>query len=191
MPPCLSKGRCNIPPFPKSCHWGRHKHVTWCEARSWAVNSDNKFVFKIKALHCTPLEFRIGFLVGGFNLKVPTVPSLPLQQQGDTTKQLQRPRRHYHLPDLSSCPVAHLNVSEWSDGLTAVISCFLVLKLPAVGRNCWHIDGSDLHSSGGGNKCTLRGIRLDQNRPPIYRLLSKSVDLVAKRTAGLAAYRPV
>ena len=104
--------------------------MTWRDAWSWAVTSDNEFVFKIKALHCTPLEFRIGFLVGGFNLKVPTVPSLPLQQQGDTTKQLQRPRRHYHLPDLSSCPVAHLNVSEWSDGLTAVISCFLVLKLP-------------------------------------------------------------
>ena len=35
------------------------------------MNSDNKFVFKIIALHCTPLEFRIGFLVGGaFNLKV-------------------------------------------------------------------------------------------------------------------------
>ena len=31
----------------------------------WAVNSDNKFVFKIRAFHCTPLEFRTGFLAGG------------------------------------------------------------------------------------------------------------------------------
>ena len=140
--PVFLKRRCNIPSFPKATP-KVGVNVTWHEARRWAVNSDNKFVFKIKALHCTPLEFRIGFLVGGFNLKVPTVPSLPLQQQGDTTKQLQRPRRHYHLPDLSSCPVAHLNVSEWSDGLTAVISCFLVLKLPGCGSHNsaghWHL----------------------------------------------------
>ena len=35
-----------------------------------------------------------------------------------------------HLLDLSSCPVVHLDVRRWSDGLTAAISCFLVLKLP-------------------------------------------------------------
>ena len=28
--------------------------------------SDNEFVFKIRALHFTPLEFRTGFLAGGF-----------------------------------------------------------------------------------------------------------------------------
>ena len=30
-------------------------------------------LFKIKALHCTPLEFTTGFLAGAFNLKVATV----------------------------------------------------------------------------------------------------------------------
>ena len=45
---------------------GRRKHVTWRKAQSWAVNSDNKFVFKIRALHCTPLEFRTAILAGGF-----------------------------------------------------------------------------------------------------------------------------
>ena len=44
---------------------GRRKHVTLGETRSWAVNSDNEFVFKIKDLHRTPLEFRTGFLAGG------------------------------------------------------------------------------------------------------------------------------
>ena len=56
------KGKCNITSCQKSHHWGRRKHVTWCEAR----------------------------------------------------------RGHEH------CPVAHLDVHGWSDGLTAVISCFLV-----------------------------------------------------------------
>ena len=46
--------------------WGRCKHVTWREALSWAVNNDNQFVFKIRPLHCTPLEFRTGFLAGVF-----------------------------------------------------------------------------------------------------------------------------
>ena len=40
-------------------------------------------VFKIRALHCTPIEFRTGFLVGAFNLKIATVSSLLLQQQAD------------------------------------------------------------------------------------------------------------
>ena len=38
--------------------------VTW--STKLAVNSDNEFVFKTRALHCTPLEFRTGFLAGGF-----------------------------------------------------------------------------------------------------------------------------
>ena len=59
---------------------------------------------------------------------------------------------------------------------------------PPISRNCRHIDGSDLHRNGGGNKCTLQGVILaNQNRPPTYRLLSKSADLAAKRTARLAA----
>ena len=34
------RGRCNIPSFPKSRHWGRCKHVMWREVWSWAVNSE-------------------------------------------------------------------------------------------------------------------------------------------------------
>ena len=45
---------------------GGRKHVTLPKAKSWAVNSGNKFVFKIRALHCTSLEFRTGFLARGF-----------------------------------------------------------------------------------------------------------------------------
>ena len=40
-----------------------------------------------------------------------------------------------HLLDLSGCPVAHLDVRVRSDGLTAVISYFLVLKLAACGSH--------------------------------------------------------
>ena len=53
------------------------------------MNSDNEFVFKIRALQCTSLEFRTGFLAErGFNLKVATICSLPLQQaeSGDSCK---------------------------------------------------------------------------------------------------------
>ena len=46
------------------------------------MNSE-EFVIKIRALHCTPLEFRTGLLAGAFGLKVATVRSLPLQQQAD------------------------------------------------------------------------------------------------------------
>ena len=52
-------------------------------------------------------------------------------------------------------------------------------------------DASDLDSSRGGNKCTLQGGKLaDQNRPPIYRPLSKSTKLATKKTAKLAACCP-
>ena len=64
------KGRCNIPSFPKSCHlaaaevavnmWSDMKHEVGREVKQV------EFVFKIRALHCTPLEFRTGFLAGGF-----------------------------------------------------------------------------------------------------------------------------
>ena len=89
-----------------------------------------------------------------------------------------------------------------------MISCFLVFKLSNCGSHNSarhrhirpshaidtqsHIHGSDLHSSGGGKKCTLRGIKLpDQNGPPIYHLPSKSTDLVAKRSTKLMACCPV
>ena len=41
---------------------------TWteCKVRCILCQIDNEFVFKIRALHCTPLEFRTGFLAGGF-----------------------------------------------------------------------------------------------------------------------------
>ena len=41
------------------------------------------FVFKLRPLHCTPLEFRTANLAGAFNVKVATIASLPLQQQVD------------------------------------------------------------------------------------------------------------
>ena len=45
-----------------------------------------------------------------------------------------------------------------------------------------------IYSSGGGSKCILQGGKLtDQNRPLIYRLLSKSTDLTTKKMAKLAA----
>ena len=37
-----------------------------------------EFVFKIRALHCTPLEFITGFLAGAFDLKVATEETLHL-----------------------------------------------------------------------------------------------------------------
>ena len=54
---------------------------------------------------------------------------------------------------------------------------------PHISGNCQHIYSSDLHSNRGGKRCTIRGGKLaDQNRPPIYRLLSKSADLATKKT---------
>ena len=53
------------------------------EVGLWTV--DNEFDFKIRALHCTPLEFITGFLVGAFNLKVATILSLPAQHQANKT----------------------------------------------------------------------------------------------------------
>ena len=60
------KLRRNIPPFPKAASevgvnmWRNMKR----KVGHWSA--DNKFIFKIRALHCTPLEFRPGFLAGGF-----------------------------------------------------------------------------------------------------------------------------
>ena len=67
------KRRCNIPSFPKSRHLaatGVGINVTWCEAQSWAWTVKQiEFVFKIRALHWTPLEFRAEFLEGGFQFE--------------------------------------------------------------------------------------------------------------------------
>ena len=42
-------------------------NVTWREAWSWAWTVKQvEFVFKIRALHSIPLEFRAVFLAGGF-----------------------------------------------------------------------------------------------------------------------------
>ena len=47
-----------------------------------------------------------------------------------------------------------------------------------------HIAASFLDSRWGGNKCSLRGGKsADQNRPPIYRPLSKTAGRATKRTA--------
>ena len=40
----------------------------WCDVmlEVGLCDSDNEFISKIRAVHCTPLEFRTGFLAGGF-----------------------------------------------------------------------------------------------------------------------------
>ena len=84
------KGRCNIPSFPKSCHWGGHNHVTWREARSWAWRVKRvEFVFKIRALHWTHWSLELGSWRGAFNLKIAAC----WNNNNRTTRQLQRPRR--------------------------------------------------------------------------------------------------
>ena len=126
------KGRCNIPSFQKSRHWGRLKRdVTWSTQ-----------------------------LVG-----VSPMVQVSVSKQQDATAMV------FRLTNSNAC-----------NG-TAVVNCFLVLKLPAVGRTTVHvmdtsaclsigdrdIDDLDLHSNGGGKKCTLLGvISADQNRPPVY-----------------------
>ena len=81
--PVILKRRYNIPPFPKAASdvgvnmWHDVKH----EVEQWAVTMI--FVFKLRPLHCTPLEFRTANLAGAFNVKVATIASLPLQQQVD------------------------------------------------------------------------------------------------------------
>ena len=62
---------------------------------------------------------------------------------------------------------------------------------PPISRNRLHIDGSHLDSIGGGNKCTLWGVKLaDQNRPPNYCLLSKSADLAEKKDSQIGSLLP-
>ena len=103
------------------------------EARSWAVNSDKEFVFKIRALHCTPLEFRTGFLAGAFNLKVATIRSLPLHNKRTQPNSYRDPgdasiawiSAAFHLLILMS---TH-EVMDW------LLSRFLVLKFPGCGSH--------------------------------------------------------
>ena len=78
--------------------------------------------------------------------------------------------------------ISNLNVHRWNDGLTAVISCFLVLKLPGCelhnSASHHHIATLFLDGRRGRNKRTLWGWKsADQNRPPICGPLSKTVDL--------------
>ena len=72
------------------------------------------------------LYIRTGFLAGAFNLKVVKFVACCYNNK-QTTKSAMETEEH--LLDLCSCPVAHLDVHRWGDGLIAVISCFLVLKL--------------------------------------------------------------
>ena len=84
-----------------------------------------------------------------------------------------------HPLDLCSCPAAHHDICRWSDGLTAVISCFLGLKLPGCEshNSACHPHPHPSHTIAGASttwiyiamavkkKCTLRGVKLaDQNR---------------------------
>ena len=64
---------------------------------------------------------------------------------------------------------------------------------PPISHSVRHVDGSDLDnvSNGGGNKCTKAANLRTKTVPKIYRPLSKSMDLVAKRMAKLAACCPV
>ena len=60
---------------------------------------------------------------------------------------------------------------------------------PPTSRRGRQVAASFLDSRRGGNKCSLRGGKsVDQNRPPICRPLSKTVDKAAKRTGRLAAW---
>ena len=62
---------------------------------------------------------------------------------------------------------------------------------PPISGSGRHIDTSDLDSSRGGNKYTLRGGKsADQNRPPICYPLSKTADLAAKRTGQIGGLLP-
>ena len=64
--PVFLKRRHDIPPFPKAATEVGINMRRDMKHQSWAMNSDKELVFKIRALHCTPLEFRAGFLTGGF-----------------------------------------------------------------------------------------------------------------------------
>ena len=70
----------------------------------------------------------------------------------------------------------------WTDCCDQLFPGFKTPQL-WVARQC-RSSTLDLDSNGGRNKCTLQDGKLtDQNRPPICRLLSKSADLAAKKTA--------
>ena len=138
------RGRCNIPSFPKSRHWGRCKHVMWREVWSWAVNSEAGQIWAFS--------------------------SFPLQQQADNEDSY-RDRGDASISSRSSWG---LRMKWWTDCCQCTSS-----TPPPISRNCQCIDGSDLHSKGGGKKWTLRGVKLaEQNRLPIYHLLSESMDQV-------------
>ena len=142
-------------------------------------------------------------------MKVTAVNSLPLQQQADNEDSyrdrgqasISRTSAAVQLLILTSADevmddCCHDCCNQLFPGfripwLYITQQCTSSTPLP-ISCNCRHINGLDLHSNNGGKKCTLQGVKLaDQNRPPFYHLLSKSVDLTAKRTAKLVACRPV
>ena len=96
---------------------------------------------------------------------------------------------------LSSHSSWRLQMKWWTDCYDQLFSGFKISQLWVthqcmsstplpISRNSLYIDIWDLDSIG--------GKLVDQNRPPIYRLiLSKSVDLAKKRTAELSACCPV
>ena len=176
--PVFLKRRLNIPPFPKAAtEVGVNMR---CDIKHdvglWTVTTD--FVFKIRALHCGPLEFRTGFLAGAFNLKVATAPSLPLQQQADNEDSY-RDRGDASISWISAAVqlLILMSVDEVMDWLplSAVSPRLSVTQqcrsstLPHISCRGWHTDASDLDSRWGGNKCILWGGKsADQNRPHSY-----------------------
>ena len=138
------------------------------------------------------------------NSKVATVSSLPLQQQVDS-KDSYRDQGDAASPGsqrLSSCSSWHPWMKWWTDCCDQLCPGFKTSQLqvtqqctsstpPPISHNCRNIDGSDLHSNGGGKKYPPRRHTDWQNRPLICCPLSKSADLSAKRMAKLAACCPV
>ena len=111
-----------------------------------------------------------------------TVSSLPLQQQADN-KDSYRDRGNTRISQLSAAfqLLILMSADEVMDCCDQLFPGFKTPQLwvaqqcrsstpPPISRNCRHIDGLDLHSNGGGQKCTLLpSVKLaDQNRPPIF-----------------------
>ncbi len=135
-------------------------------------------------------------------MKVATVLSLPTQQQANTTKQLQRPRRRCFSWISAAVQLFILMSADevMTDCCDQLLLGFKTPRLwvaqqcrsltpPPTSRRGRHIYASFLENRRGGNKCTLRGGKsADQNRRTVCRPLSKTADQAAKRTGKLAAW---
>ena len=124
-----------------------------------------------KSLTLHPLEFILGFLVGGraFNLKVATIHSFPLLQQQADSKDSYKDRGDACIPWISAAFQLQswcLQIKWWNDCCDQQFPGFETPWLwvtqqrtsstpPPISRNSWRTDVSDLDSNGGGKKCTL------------------------------------